>query len=229
MNHLELNFISSDSATQRAGRAGRLSHGKCYRLWHENKILQKTTKPEILRSDLSSLVLDLAMWGVDEFNELSWLDIPETKVINSTKEVLYELNMIDDSYKITEFGKDALKLGLHPRYAYMILKADDFGFAYEATLLAALLSDKDIFKSSYRDSDIKVRFTHLYEKDFDNAYINQYSAKEVHVQSQLFFKKLKSIKTITKSTIMFNFDMVAVMLLWAYPDRLGKEKSRRWC
>ena len=190
----------------------------------KTKSYKKTTKPEILRSDLSSLVLDLAMWGVDEFNELSWLDIPETKVINSTKEVLYELNMLDDSYKITEFGKDALKLGLHPRYAYMILKADDFGFAYEATLLAALLSEKDIFKSSYRDSDIKARFIHLYEKDFDNAYINKYSAKEVYIQSQLFFKKLKSIKNVSKSIIMFNFDMVAVMLLWAYPDRLAKKR-----
>jgi len=224
MNHLELSFISSDSATQRAGRAGRISHGKCYRLWHENKILQKTTKPEILRSDLSSVVLDLALWGVEEFGELHWLDIPDETVVKSTKEVLYELNMLDSSYKITQFGKKALSLGVHPRFAYMILKADEFGFAYEATLLAALLSEKDIFKSSYRDSDIKSRFTYLYEKDFDSIYINQYSAKEVHVQSQLFYKKLKSIKNITKSTIKFHFDMVAIMLLWAYPDRLAKRR-----
>ena len=58
-----------DSATQRAGRAGRLSSGVCYRLWHESKILQQSTKPEILRADLSSLILDLALWGVDEFDE----------------------------------------------------------------------------------------------------------------------------------------------------------------
>ena len=224
MNHLELSFISADSATQRAGRAGRLSHGKCYRLWHENKILQKTTKPEILRSDLSSVVLDLALWGVDEFGELNWLDIPDNKVVKSTKEVLYELNMLDSSYKITQFGREALSLGVHPRFAYMILKADEFGFAYEATLLAALLGEKDIFKSSYRDSDIKSRFIHLYEKDFNSTYINQYSAKEVHVQSQLFYKKLKSIKNVTKIKIKFHFDMLAVMLLWAYPDRLAKRR-----
>ncbi|MGB3750110.1 MAG: helicase-related protein [Arcobacteraceae bacterium] len=63
MDHLELTFISKDSATQRAGRAGRLSEGKCYKLWHQNKILQTSTKPEILRADLASLLLNLALWG----------------------------------------------------------------------------------------------------------------------------------------------------------------------
>ena len=226
MNHLELSFISSDSATQRAGRAGRLSAGKCYRLWHENKILQQQTKPEILRSDLSSVVLDMALWGVKEFNELCWLDIPDDKVVKSTKEVLQELNMLDNAYKITQFGKDALSLGLHPRFAYMILKANELGFAYEATLLAALLSEKDIYKSSYRDSDIISRFTHLKDRDYDNVYVNRYSAKEVLIQSELYYKKLKSIKKISKKSNKFSSSMLAVLLLWAYPDRLAKRRLK---
>ncbi|MEA1982926.1 MAG: ATP-dependent helicase HrpB, partial [Campylobacterota bacterium] len=157
MNHLEVAFISKDSATQRAGRAGRLSDGKCYRLWHENRSLQESTKPEILRSDLTSLLLDLALWGVEEFDELSWLDVPNTDALAKTWELLKELEMVDESFQITAFGKEAISLGVHPRFAYMILKSVKMSYSYEACLLCAILSEKDIFKGSSRDSDILSR------------------------------------------------------------------------
>ncbi len=226
MDHLELTFISKDSAVQRAGRAGRLSNGICYRLWHESKILQQSTKPEILRADLTSLILDLSLWGVDEFDELKFLDIPNTNIIQDSKEVLKELAMLDDSFKITSFGKDALSLGLHPRFAYMILKANDLGFAYEACLLASLLGEKDIFKNSQRDSDISSRFTHLYEKDFDSEYINKFKAKEVITGAEFFYRKLKSIKKVAKKSSSFNTEMLSVLLLFAYPDRLAKRRMK---
>ena len=226
MDHLELTFISKDSAVQRAGRAGRLSSGKCYRLWHEGKILQQSTKPEILRADLTSLLLDLALWGVEDFDELKFLDIPNPNIIENTKEVLKELEMLDASFKITQFGKDALGLGLHPRFAYMILKANDLGFAYEACLLASLLGEKDIFKNSQRDSDIASRFIHLFEKDFDSVYINRYGAKEVVTGAELFYKKLKSIKKVQKKNTSLNTEMLSVLLLFAYPDRLARLRSK---
>jgi ATP-dependent helicase HrpB len=226
MDHLELAFISKDSAVQRAGRAGRLSHGKCYRLWHEHKILQQSTKPEILRTDLSSLLLDLALWGVDDFGELKWLDIPHVEIIKETKEVLKELFMLDDSFKITDFGKDALSLGLHPRFAYMILKANDLGFAYEACLLASLLGEKDIFSHLQRDSDIYSRFTHLFEKDFDNPYINRHAAKEVLTQAEFFYNKLKAIKKVKKKNSERDQEMLSVLLLFAYPDRLARQRAK---
>jgi len=225
MNHLDLAFISKDSAVQRAGRAGRLSSGICYRLWHESKILQQSTKPEILRTDLSSLILNLALWGVDEFDELKFLDIPHNNIIKETKEVLQELTMLDDSFKITSFGKDALSLGLHPRFAYMILKANDLGFAYEACLLASLLGEKDIFKNSSKDSDILSRYIHLFEKDFDSEYINRYRAKEVIKNAEFFYKKLKSIKKVSKKNTTLKTDMLSVLLLFAYPDRLAKKRT----
>lgn len=226
MNHLELSFISSDSATQRAGRAGRLSKGTCYKLWHKNKILQTTTKAEILRSDLSSLVLDLALWGVEDIDELKWLDIPDKAVLRSTKEVLQELNMLDSKYKITSFGKKSISLGLHPRFSYMILKANEIGFAYEASLLAALLSENDIF-INFRDSDIKTRFSYLIEKDFDSlpftANVNTFKVKEGLSQANLFYKRLEKINKTDKD---FSEDMIAVLLLFAYPDRLAKQRAK---
>ena len=226
MNHLELSFISQDSATQRAGRAGRLSEGKCYKLWHKNKILQNSTKAEILRTDLSSLMLDLSLWGVEEFCELKWLDIPNEKVITDTKEVLKELKMLDKSYNITKFGRDALSLGVHPRFAYMILRANDLGYAYEACLLCALLNSKDIYKNIYRDSDITSRFNHLYERDLQSSYINRYVAKEVLNEAEFFYKKLKSIKKVAKRNSAFSDTMLSVLLLFAYPDRLAKQRAK---
>lgn len=226
MDHLELVFISQDAATQRAGRAGRLSDGKCYKLWHKGKILQESTKPEILRADLSALFLDLALWGVDSLEELKFLDTPETHVLEDTKELLQELSMLDNSFKITQFGEDALSLGVHPRFAYMILKASSLGFAYEACLLAALLSERDIFKIGSKDSDILSRFIHLFEKDFHNEYINTHRAKEVLAQAEYFYKKLQKIQKTPKRNTSLNQEILPVLLLFAYPDRLAKRRVK---
>ena len=88
MNHLELCFISNDSAIQRAGRAGRLSNGKCYKLWHKSKILQDTSKAEILRTDLSSFFLDLALWGYENIKSFKFWIILQKIVEDSTNLVL---------------------------------------------------------------------------------------------------------------------------------------------
>ncbi len=224
MDHLELSFISKDSAIQRGGRAGRLSNGKCYKLWHQNKILTPSTKPEILRTDLSALLLNLALWGVDSFDELKWLDTPKSDIIDDTKEILKELEMLDTSLNITSFGKDALQLGLHPRFSYMILKASEFGYGYEACLLASLLSEQDIFKNNYKNSDIKDRFEHLINKDFHSDYIYKYKADMILKQAKLFFTKLKSIKKIITKKTISNSEFLSVLLLLAYPDRVAKQR-----
>lgn len=226
MNHLNLSFISSDSAIQRAGRAGRLSNGKCYKLWHQGKILQDSTKAEILRSDLSSFFLEIALWGIEDIKELKFLDYPLEQVELSTKTVLQELKILDDKYEITDFGKKALSLGVHPRFAFMILKANEQGFAYEACLLAALLSEKDIFKKSNRDSNIYSRFIHLYEKDFDSSYINTFLAKNILTQAQFFYSKLRNIETLKKNKNKIDEEYLAVLLLLAYPDRLAFQRGK---
>ncbi|WP_434580530.1 ATP-dependent helicase HrpB [Sulfurimonas sp. NW15] len=225
MNHLEMSFVSEDAAVQRAGRAGRLSNGVCYRLWHASKILQPSTKPEILRTDLTSLMLDLALWGVDDFCELKFLDIPHPDTTQKTKKILQELAMLDTSFKITAFGRDALSLGLHPRFSYMILKANDLGFAYEACLLASLLGEKDIFKDASKESDILPRYIHLIEQDFNSSYIHTFRAKEVLREAEFFYKKLKNIKQVHKKNSSLDKDILGVLLLFAYPDRLARRRD----
>ncbi len=226
MNHLELSFISNDSAIQRAGRSGRLSNGKCYKLWHKSKILQESTKPEILRSDLTSFFLDLAIWGIEDIKELQFLDYPQKQAQDSTKIILQELKMLDENYEITPFGKKSLSLGVHPRFAFMILKANDLGFAYESCLLSALLTEKDIFVSNNYDADIYSRFIHLYEKDFSSAYINSHLAKTILRQAEFFHGKLKNLVTVQKNKQRINEDSLAILLLLAYPDRLAKQRAK---
>ncbi len=226
MDHLDVTFISQDAATQRAGRAGRLSHGKCYRMWHESKILQKSTKPEILRADLSALCLDLALWGVHSFDELQWLDIPSKEAVRASQNLLHNLNMIDASFNITAFGVDALRLGLHPRLAYMILQADDLGFAYEACLLSALISEKDIFLNAADESDIVPRFQALMQRDFESSYVHSYRAKEVIKQADLYYSRLKGIQKSVGENTSFPIEMLGVLLLFAYPDRLAKRRAK---
>ena len=226
MNHLELSFISNDSAVQRAGRAGRLSHGKCYRLWHKSKILQESTKPEILRSDLTSFFLEIALWGIEDIKELKFLDYPLEQAQLSTKTILQELKMIDENFEITPFGKKSLSLGLHPRFAFMILGANTFGFSYEACLLSALLSEKDIFKNINFNCDIYSRFVHLYEKDLNSSFINTFYAKNVLKQAEFFYSKLKAIEKIKRNKNKINEENLSILLLLAYPDRLAQIRGK---
>ncbi len=225
MDHLEYSFISQSSAIQRAGRAGRLSEGKCYKLWHKNRILEESSKPEILRADLSSLLLDLAFFGVKEFDELKFLNIPSSQIIKSSRKLLQNINMIDDNRNITSFGNEAISLGVHPRFANMILKADELGFAYDSCLLASMLIEKDIFSKQFASCDIYERYIVLKQKDFSNAELNIYTAKQVLNQASYIYKKLKSLKNsknIKEEEKFLTKNMLGVLLLFAYPNRLAK-------
>jgi ATP-dependent helicase HrpB len=226
MDHLELQFISNDSATQRAGRAGRTSSGKCYKLWSEAKILNSSTKPEVLRADLSSFILELALWGVKEFDEIKCLDIPKSKNIKETKLLLTELMMLDKSGGITSFGEEAISLGTHPRLAFMILKSYELGYAYEACILASLLEQKDIFKSAYSSSNIIDRFIHIFEHDIDSNFINRYVANEVIKSAKQYFKKVQKLKGEQKINSSFENHTISTLLLFAYPDRLAKLRAK---
>ncbi|NQY21895.1 MAG: ATP-dependent helicase HrpB [Campylobacteraceae bacterium] len=229
MNSLNMSFISQESAIQRAGRAARLGNGKCYKLWHKSKILEISSKAEVLRADITSFVLELSLWGAKDLNELNFIDIPDKKSLESTYTLLKNLEMIDKDLNITSFGKDALSLGLHPRLAYMILKSYTLGYAKIACILAALLESKDIYNKGSYDSDLENRFLSIYNNE-DNAYLNRHAVKEVKKEAKSFLSKLKRTKKAYKElehVIEEDFDtkILGVLLLFAYPDRLAKIRS----
>jgi len=217
MNRLHTVTISQDSATQRSGRAGRLSPGKCYRLWHEHRQLAQHSVPEILTSDLTPMMLELANWGVDEADELQWLDLPAASARKPASDLLNSLGALQGT-TITDHGKAMLALGTHPRLAHMMIKASSLGLGESGTLIAALLSEKDIFSGSARHAaDLAQRMTALQERHGGDN-IDRGACKRVLTTADLFQKKLKSSASLQKSSA----DMVGVLLGFAYPDRIAK-------
>lgn len=129
MEHLVTENESLFSAEQRAGRAGRVSAGRCVRLWGQHDVRLEQNQPEILRADLTGLVLECAQWGAGEIEKLDWLTVPGESAWNAAKFLLENLDCLEShedsngkkSTKITEKGKAVLKLGLHPRLACVAL------------------------------------------------------------------------------------------------------------
>jgi ATP-dependent helicase HrpB len=139
LTRLETIRVTKDSADQRAGRAGRLGPGVCYRLWSESAHhnLQPTRQPEILEADLTPLMLELANFGIDEPNQLSWITPPPAGAVNQARELLQQLGALTGN-KITARGREMLRLPTHPRIAHMLLEASAFdilNFSEQKTLL----------------------------------------------------------------------------------------------
>lgn len=144
LSRLETVQIAKDSADQRAGRAGRLSAGICYRMWSraDHDRLADHRQPEILSIDLADLVLDMAQWGIYDPNQLTWLTPPPKATIAQATDLLHQLEAMEDG-KITEHGKRVHQLPCHPRIAHMLLFAEEEGTLELATDIAALLDERD--------------------------------------------------------------------------------------
>ncbi len=127
LTRLETIRVTKDAADQRAGRAGRLGPGICYRLWSEatHHTLQPMRQPEILEADLAPLLLDLANWGIEDTKDLSWITPPPAGAVSQAKEMLRQLGALHEN-KITPRGKEMLRLPTHPRIAHMLLEASAF-------------------------------------------------------------------------------------------------------
>ena len=148
MNRLVTIRESRASAEQRKGRAGRLAPGVCYRLFsrHTFGAMTPQTQPEIMSTDLSALLLELAAWGINDPLELAWLDPPPENALNAARELLVELAALDDAGRITPLGSAMTRLPLHPRLARLLLCALEAGCVGLGCDLAALLSERDIVR-----------------------------------------------------------------------------------
>lgn len=124
------------NAAQRTGRAGRVQEGRCVRLWNKDDVLALSNPPEILRTDLTSLVLECAEWGALLPESLSWLDEPPINSWQTAKSLLKDLNCLDEN-SITPLGKAALLMGCHPRLACVALSGAIFGNIDLSTELAS--------------------------------------------------------------------------------------------
>ncbi|MBR1214961.1 ATP-dependent helicase HrpB [Bradyrhizobium sp. JYMT SZCCT0180] len=146
LTRLETVRASRAAVDQRRGRAGRTEPGVCYRLWDEPQTasLAAYTQPEILSADLSSLVLDLAQWGVRDPATLAFLDPPPAPALKEANSLLSELGALDGDGRITAEGKSLRALALPPRLARMIVDSHRAGAGEEAADIAAVLTERGL-------------------------------------------------------------------------------------
>ena len=145
LSRLETVRISLDMAQQRAGRAGRVAPGVCYRLWSaatEGRMAQHRT-PEIAEADLAPMVLDIAAWGEAQPERLPWLTPPPAARIAQAQRLLRSLGAIDEVNRITPHGRALAALPCHPRMAQMLVQANSPKLKALAADMAALLEERD--------------------------------------------------------------------------------------
>jgi ATP-dependent helicase HrpB len=139
-SRLDVVPIAQASADQRAGRAGRVAEGWCYRLWPQSQRLEPQRRPEIAQVELTGLALELAAWGSDA---LRFVDAPPPGPYAAARELLQRLGALDATHAITPEGRRMLALGTHPRLAGMLLAPRDDRERALACDLAALLEARD--------------------------------------------------------------------------------------
>jgi ATP-dependent helicase HrpB len=152
--------VSTATADQRRGRAGRQQPGICYRMWteHEHAQLPDYPQPEIKNADLASLALDLAAWGEPTGERLQFIDPPPRHHLAQARTLLQYLGAIDRDGSITPHGRVMTDLPIHPRLAHMIIRGAAIGCTSTACTIAALLEERDLFSGrADTDVDLSVR------------------------------------------------------------------------
>jgi len=230
LTRLETIKVTKDAADQRAGRAGRLGPGTCYRLWSEGSHIHliPNRKPEILEADLTPLMLELSQWGIQNINELLWLTPPPLAAVSQAKELLNQLGALQNN-KITARGKEMLQMPTHPRLAHMLIEAKNFEknkprehFIALATDLAATLEERDpLNKESGADLSLRIELLRKYRAgERVNADRRVLDRIERLAQS---WRKLLRIEMDNTAPNIFN---IGKLLATAYPERIAKRTDK---
>ena len=209
--------ITKDAADQRAGRAGRTSPGVCYRMWAKGIQLEAHRIPEILEADLCSTVLELANWGVQDINSLTWLTKPPKGAVAQSTELLNQLEAIEET-KITAKGKQLLSLPTHPRIAHLLLEAKDKNMLSLAIDTASLLEERDPLPiNSGTDINLRIEALRRYRKNKSN----NGAFNRIDKLAQSWYRRFK-IATDNSPVIPTE---TGELLALAYPERVAKRKN----
>ena len=211
--------VSRAAAEQRAGRAGRLEAGICYRLWSEHRHLIAQSLPEVLQADLAPLVLELANWGVADCTKLRWLDAPPAAHVAQAQDLLLRLQALDPRGLITAHGRQLARLGVHPRLAHMMLRGRDLGYGRLACELAALLSEADPLGGA--DSDIQSRVEWL-----RGAHAGHGGQRAKRGQLRTLAGQWCAQLGVAPAQDEDNdLALCGALLAFAYPDRIGQRRG----
>lgn len=220
MTRLDTQRISRAAATQRAGRAGRLEAGICYRLWSEGQHdhLASYDAAEILQADLSGLALQLARWGVKP-EDLAWLDAPPSAAFAQACDLLSRLGALNERGVISIHGQAMAGLPTHPRIAHLLLRGQAFGLGRLACDIAALLGEKDILRGS--GADLHDRIAVMANETSSRA-----SRGAVQRARQLArqFRGLLRGQALDPVADPEDARWLGALLAFAYPDRVARQR-----
>ena len=206
MSRLVTERVSRAEATQRAGRAGRVAPGVCYRLWTkgEEGALAAFAPPEIAQADLTGLALELALWGSSDVSFLTPLPAP---ALAEARALLVGLGALDADGGITAHGRALAALPLHPRLGHMLLVA-----GAGAAVLAALLADRDPLRGAGVDLGLRMAVI-AGQRDVPEA--NRAAVDRIRVEA----------KRLAKGMVVQTQLSLAAMAALAYPDRIGLRRK----
>jgi len=212
LTRLETVRASRAAVDQRRGRAGRTEPGVCYRLWDEPQTasLAAYIQPEILSADLSSLLLDLAQWGVSDPASLAFLDPPPAPALKEARSLLGELGALDGDGRITAEGKSLRALALPPRLARMIVDSARLGAAAEAAEIAAVLTERGLGGDSV-DLDFRLD---QFRRDRSPR------ASSARSLAQRWASQVASTSKGGEGELS-----TGVMLAFAFPDRVARNRG----
>ena len=221
MTRLDTQRISRASATQRAGRAGRLEPGVCYRLWSEDQHAQLAAygSAEILQADLAGLALQLARWGVTP-EQLIWLDVPPAASYAQAQQLLERLGALRDR-KLTPHGETMAELPAHPRIAHLLLRGQDLGLADMACDVAALLGERDILRGAGADVHSRLALLSGESRAARGGQGGVQRAKQLARQYRGYLRA-KATQPVTDPD---HPRWLGALLALAYPDRIAQQRK----
>ncbi|WP_027907998.1 ATP-dependent helicase HrpB [Pseudomonas taiwanensis] len=223
MTRLDTQRISRASATQRAGRAGRLEPGVCYRLWSEAQHDQLAAhgSAEILQADLAGLALQLARWGVEP-GQLRWLDQPPTAAFAQARDLLARLGAFKPGSRdhLSEHGQAMVELPAHPRIAHLLLRGQSLGLADMACDVAALLGERDIQRGAGADLHSRLALVSGEAKAGRDSQGGVQRARQLARQ----YRGLLRGKAAAAVTDPDHPRWLGALLALAYPDRVAQQR-----
>ncbi|MGR6780774.1 ATP-dependent helicase HrpB [Moritella viscosa] len=214
VSKLQTRRISQASATQRAGRAGRLQAGHCYRLWREEDHcrLDAQIEPEIIAADLTSTCLELKVWGVNSFAELSLLDQPSLANVQYAESLLTDLGALDAG-SCSNHGQALAEFGMSPRLAHMLLTAKEWenelpGISWLACRLIALLEGSERLPL---------------DLDFALQQMASGQFKQAQRQALQWAQRFSFVKSSSQCRNTNAY--TGLLLALAYPDRIAQRRD----
>ncbi|MCC6709214.1 MAG: ATP-dependent helicase HrpB [Gammaproteobacteria bacterium] len=220
MSRLETVNIAQSSARQRAGRAGRVAAGRCYRLWSPSTVLDNAARPEIQCVELSSLALEMKVWGS---NELRFLDAPPAGALAQAHDLLRALDALDDDGRITAHGNALLALGAHPRLANAMLRAPK-GWRGLACDVAALIEGRDpMLGEARRNDDLRVRLAALHAQRSGHGAGSDVHRGALATLAQAARQWRARLKIEEGHDATRDLHALGDVLALAYPDRIAHQ------